>query len=359
MPIAPDRLQRIRRFPDLIDYLRDELDWPTEDFAFDDLTFEYEPAELGLKDEEAVKVKTIRQLRPLHQAQPWGIFFVEFGKKRLPIVVLRRILRHLVFKKRASANKTERPAWQARDLLFISATGEDADRELTFAHFVQREDTGLAELRVLGWDTDDTPLHMDYVARTLSDKLRWRDAYERDPDTWRREWSAAFLLRHRHVIRTSEELSVALAELARNAKVKERLQSILATCPEHLSARAMLEFGQRPETPEMRASQFAGRIEVIVEPFLRLDDPETDLSELKATLEATKLDLSRLRSSVPLEARAFLTAAEDLIGAAELYLNLSNKDTAIATQRLRETYEAIKRLDGQRSALGLAPAVDE
>ena len=44
MPISPDRLQRIRRFPELIDYLRDELDWPTEDFAFDDLTFEYDPA---------------------------------------------------------------------------------------------------------------------------------------------------------------------------------------------------------------------------------------------------------------------------------------------------------------------------
>ena len=45
-----------------------------------------ETGEIGLKDEEAVKVKTIHQLRPLHQAQPWGIFFVEFGKTRLPIV---------------------------------------------------------------------------------------------------------------------------------------------------------------------------------------------------------------------------------------------------------------------------------
>ena len=29
MPITPDRLQRIRGFPDLIDYLRDELDCAT------------------------------------------------------------------------------------------------------------------------------------------------------------------------------------------------------------------------------------------------------------------------------------------------------------------------------------------
>ncbi|HEX8311216.1 MAG TPA: hypothetical protein VF614_07870, partial [Chthoniobacteraceae bacterium] len=225
MPISPERLQSIRRFPELIDYLRDELDWPTQDFAFEDLTFEYEPGELGLKHEEAVKVKSIHQLRPLHQAQPWGIFFVEFGKRRLPIVVLRRILRHLVFKKRASANKTERPAWQARDLLFISATGEDSNRELTFAHFVEREDTGLAELRVLGWDTDDTPLHMDYVAETLSKKLKWRDTYERDPEAWHKEWSAAFLLRHGHVIRTSQELATALAELAKN--LRSRIRTIL------------------------------------------------------------------------------------------------------------------------------------
>ena len=163
------------------------------------------------------------------------------------------------------------------------------------------------------------------------------------------------------VFREIEAVSgrMTLAELARNAKVQERLQSILTTCPDHLSARAMLEFGRRPETPEMRASQFAGRIEVIVEPFLNLDDPDEDLSGLKAKLEPTKLELSRLRSSVPPEAREFLTAAEDLIEAAELYLNLSNKDTAIATQRLREANDAINLLNGQRSALGLDPAAEE
>ena len=220
-------LQRIRAFPDLLRYLEDELDWPLEDYRFEDLTFEYEPAELGLKDEDAAKVNTIHQLRPLHHQQPWGIFFVEFGKKRLPIVVLRRILRHLVFKKRVSASAIERPAWQARDLLFISATGEEANRELTFAHFVVHETTGLAELRVLGWDTDDTPLHMDYVARTLRDKLRWHDAYERDPEAWRTAWSDAFLLRQRHSIRTSQELAAALAELARNlrARIREILRA--------------------------------------------------------------------------------------------------------------------------------------
>ena len=80
---------------------------------------------------------------------------------------------------------------------------------------------------MLGWDTDDTPLHMDYVARTLRDKLRWHDAYERDPEAWRTAWSDAFLLRQRHSIRTSQELAAALAELARNlrARIREILRA--------------------------------------------------------------------------------------------------------------------------------------
>ena len=91
-------------------YLRDELDWPIEADDFEDLTFDYEPEELGI-DEDAAKIEEIKQLRPLATNQPWGIFFVKFEPKRLPVVALRRILSQLVFKKRASANKAERAAW--------------------------------------------------------------------------------------------------------------------------------------------------------------------------------------------------------------------------------------------------------
>jgi hypothetical protein len=108
---------------------------------------------------------------------------VNFEKKRLPVTVMRRILRSLVFKKRTSAGKSERQAWNASDLLFISAYGEEDDRAITFAHFVEDEDLGgLAELRVLGWDDDDTPLKYDYVAHTLHEKLRWRDEFQREPN---------------------------------------------------------------------------------------------------------------------------------------------------------------------------------
>ncbi len=132
---AIQRLRAIRTFPSLVKYLRDELDWPIESEDFDELTFDYQPEELGLDAKAAVKIKEIRQLRPLTHNQPWGIFFINFEPKRLPVVALRRILSKLVIKKRASAKKADQPAWHQNDLLFISNYGEEEHRTITFAHF--------------------------------------------------------------------------------------------------------------------------------------------------------------------------------------------------------------------------------
>ena len=180
--VHTDRLRGIKTLPSLVAYLRDELDWPIESDDVENISFDYTASELGIDEKAAVRIKEIKQLRPLHGSQPWGIFFVNFEKKRLPVVVMRLILRALVFKKRASASSAERQAWQPHDLLFISAYGEDTDRSITFAHFVENPGTHLAELRVLGWDDDDTPLHMDYVARMLHEKLRWDDKLAAHPD---------------------------------------------------------------------------------------------------------------------------------------------------------------------------------
>jgi hypothetical protein len=101
-----DQLRSIKTFPSLVRYLRDELNWPIDSDDFDQLTFEYSPEELGLDPKTAVKIKEIKQLRPLANNQPWGVFFLSFEPKRLPVVVLRRVLQKLVIKKRASANKS-------------------------------------------------------------------------------------------------------------------------------------------------------------------------------------------------------------------------------------------------------------
>jgi len=116
-------LAAIRTFPQLIAYLRDEMGWPIARDSFDDvddLFFDYTFDELGIDPKTAAKITEIKQLRPFSPRQPWGIFFIKFEPKKLPVVALRRILSHVAKKKRASANSAERTAWAADDLLFVS-----------------------------------------------------------------------------------------------------------------------------------------------------------------------------------------------------------------------------------------------
>ena len=165
-----ERLARIRRFDQLVAYLRDELGWPIDSDDFEELTFEYTPEELGIDAKNAAKIQDIKRLRPLVPGQPWGIFFIKFEPKRLPVVALRRILGQVALKKRASANKSERQAWAADDLLFVSNYGEGEERRIAFAHFSKPQDGhDLPTLKVLGWDNLDTPLHLDAVAREMTD----------------------------------------------------------------------------------------------------------------------------------------------------------------------------------------------
>lgn len=217
-----DQLRSIQTFEELIPFLEDDLDWPfphgSQEYEFDDLTFEYTPDELGLEEEYAAKIKRIHQLRPLVSGQPWGIFFVEFENKKLPIVVLRRILSHLVLKQRKSANPADRARWNAGDLLFISAFAEEGtlQREIAFAHFHQ--DPGdQPTLRVLGWDGGDTPLKLEHVSQILKHRLSW-PSHPSDHAAWRRQWAGAFRHSIGQQIRTADLLAQELARVARNIR---------------------------------------------------------------------------------------------------------------------------------------------
>lgn len=220
--MATQKLRDIHAFPELVRYLEDELDWPLQEYGFDQLTFEFTPAELGLKEEDSARIKAIHQLRPLAHGQPWGIFFVEFENKKLPVVVLRRILSHLVIKKRTSANKAAAPAWHAEDLLFVTAFGEDGmdNREIAFAHFHQHLGD-MPTLHVLGWDGSDTPLKLAHVDRVLRERLRWPED-ESDTNGWRDAWRKPFTHRIGHVIQTADLLAEELAKLARGIRDKAK-----------------------------------------------------------------------------------------------------------------------------------------
>jgi hypothetical protein len=226
MSLNPEYLTQIKTLPSLIRYLRDELDWPIEADDFEELTFDYEPKELGIDTKTAAKIEEIKQLRPLVTNQPWAIFFVKFEPKRLPVIALRRILSRLVIKKRASARKSDLASWSLNDLLFISNYGEGNQRHITFAHFSQDDQMGdLPTLKVLGWDDEDTVLHLEQAHKVLKEKLRWPS----DPqkvDEWRDQWASVFTLRHKEVITTSKDLAIRLAHLA--TAIRKRVSTVLS-----------------------------------------------------------------------------------------------------------------------------------
>ncbi|WGR59816.1 DNA methyltransferase [Paracoccus ferrooxidans] len=219
-------LDRVSNFEQLVELLRDKLEWPIgEDYGFDDVVFEYEASELGLKKDETASIREIHQLRPLATNQPWGIFFISMENKAIPVTVLRRILKALVVKKRSGAQTAERRAWDKSDLIFAASFGKSGARELAFIHFSDGKTAGdLPVMKVLGWNAQDTRLHNEYVAKLLRDKLIWPD----DPDDtsqWRATWASAFELGLNETIRTSKELATRLAELA--SDIRARVNQLL------------------------------------------------------------------------------------------------------------------------------------
>ena len=250
------RLASIKRFDQLVAYLRDEMGWPIANSdAFEDLIFEYTPEELGIDAKNAAKIQEIKRLRPLAPKQPWGIFFIKFEPKKLPVVALRRILSQVALKKRASLNSAERAAWAADDLLFVSNYGEGGERQISFAHFSRPQDgQDLPRLKVLGWDNRDTALHLDAVARELTEHLAWPDDHS-DVEAWRTRWRSAFTLGHGEVVKTSKDLSIPLAELARN--IRDRINTALAIETEKGRLTRLMKAFQQALVHDLDADGFA------------------------------------------------------------------------------------------------------
>jgi type I restriction-modification system DNA methylase subunit len=181
-----ERLRSIKSFPSLVKYLRDELDWEFETEDVEDLTYEYSAAEFGLDKKDAAAIRKIKQLRPLVENQPWGIFYLDFAGQKLSVGALRAILRGLVAKKRASANQSEMRKWQVEDLLFICTS--DEFKNFNFAYF-RGEQTARAVLSTFGWHQGDTHL------RTLSEYNLPALAFPHDTadsEGWLTKWRAAF-----------------------------------------------------------------------------------------------------------------------------------------------------------------------
>ncbi|RWQ46942.1 type ISP restriction/modification enzyme [Mesorhizobium sp.] len=254
--ITATQLARVTSFPKLVELLRDKLDWPIgNDYGFDDIVYEYDADDLGLKEDEVAKIREIHQLRPLVTGQPWGIFFISFEEKGISVTVLRRMLRALVVKKRSSAQTTDRQSWKLHDLIFITNFGKSGDREIAIAHFADGAETGdLPILNVLGWNGKDTKLHNAYAAELLQNRLHWPDD-TRNLKVWRENWSAAFELRHGQVIKTSKDLASRLAALATN--IRARANQLLEAESDKGPMRTMMEAFRKNLIQDLDADGFA------------------------------------------------------------------------------------------------------
>jgi hypothetical protein len=188
-PDPLDRIRSVRDIPALIAYLRDELDWPIGAEDFDELTFEYEPEELGIDARTAARIEEIKQLRPLAAGQPWGVFFIRFEPKRLPVGALRSILRSFVRRTRQQASAAHRQMWDMEDLLFLCSHRQEDQDAVTFVHFAQPHVEGrAARLTSFGWTEDS---HNRTVLEFNLPPLRWPDNTVAATD-WRNQWLRAF-----------------------------------------------------------------------------------------------------------------------------------------------------------------------
>ena len=213
-------IKKIKDFETLAHFLAEELNWPIDPENVDvyDLTFEYNPEDIGLSEEFATKVKYIKQIRPLDSNQPWSIFWIDFENKKLPLTVLRRILNVFVTKKRGNSRNLATKALE--DIMFVSGHGEDANRTITFAHFKRLDD--VETIREFYWDGHETKF--DHISNYL-EKLEW-PTNTNDAVAWRNKWKGAFTGSTREAISTSDQLAKAMANIAKN--IRDRVLEVLS-----------------------------------------------------------------------------------------------------------------------------------
>jgi hypothetical protein len=78
-------IKQVHDLKTMLAYFAEKLNWRIDVDSFDDIediTYGFDACDIGLKAEEFSKIASLRQLRPLVDDQPWGVFAVEFDSKR-------------------------------------------------------------------------------------------------------------------------------------------------------------------------------------------------------------------------------------------------------------------------------------
>ena len=209
-------LRRIRTQADFFEYLADELGWPLDIADMDEerLTWEWLPDEVGIDPAEMSSLRRLRQLRPLSADQPWGIFFVEFDRERLPVTQFRRVAQAFARRRSQRAPGDDRPRWDAENLLFVVTTGGDQTVQLHLLALWNR-DGRADEIRSLAWrPRQGSDRHLARLHHELLPRLAWPADDRAIADAWTARWREAFKLPLGAAISTASRLAEQMAACA-------------------------------------------------------------------------------------------------------------------------------------------------
>lgn len=218
-PLSESVLRRVGTQTDLFEFLADELGWPLDvaDLDEEQLTWEWLPEDLGIEPASLDSLRRLRQLRPLTAGQPWGIFFAEFDRERLPVTHFRKLVQALARRKRAGAADEDRVRWDRENLLFLVTTGQNETVQMHLLALWDREDQ-VDEIRSLAWRPSQASVrHLDRLTDELLPKLSWPDDTG-DGIAWRNQWRDAFKLPPGAAISSAATLAERMARTARDLR---------------------------------------------------------------------------------------------------------------------------------------------
>ena len=200
----------------MLRYCASNLGWNLDLDAFDDIdeiTYDFTARDLGLQEEAFAKIKELRQLRPVMDDQPFGVFLVTFENKSLSVSALRKILQRLTPSNYGREYKT----WRSDRIIFFCFWGTVDRRTIGFAAFENPVDGSCSAFKILYC----TPAIEDYAnCADFENKLsllKWPTNIE-DHDAWYESWHKAFTTSHRQVILDTRNLVEALASVASRLK---------------------------------------------------------------------------------------------------------------------------------------------
>ena len=216
-------IRNVKDMTGLITYFAEKLQWNIDPDDFDDIedvAYDFEAEDIGLKEEAFARINSLLQLPPLVDGQKWGIFCVEFDSRKFEVTALRKILSGLIPKRRNSADHA---VWEQKDLLFLCFWGKDNDRTIGIAHFEDKE-SGLPTIKMISC----APAVEDFTQiRVFEDRLKrlqWPMNYV-DYEKWREDWSNAFTTGYRQTIQDASTLTTQLAAEAQ--EIRNRILEIL------------------------------------------------------------------------------------------------------------------------------------